>query len=565
MERRADGTTLVRSAQALGDYDRAVGDWLVRWAALAPDRPFLAERAGTGWRAVTYRESLDAARSIGESLLARGLTVRTPVAILSGNSVSHALVALGAMHAGIPVAPISPAYSLVSRDHAKLQAIVGALGPGLVFADDSVRFGRALDAIGATPTPLEALRARRPGTRVDEAFASITPDTIAKVLHTSGSTDSPKGVTNTHRMLCSSQQGWAQLWPFLDETPPILCDWLPWHHTVGGNGAFNLVLRNGGTLYVDEGRPTEALIGVTARNLREIAPTLYFNVPRGFDLLLPLLEADPDLRRAFYSRLEALYYTAAALPQNLWDRLTALPNNEGRQVPILSGWGSTETTLSTRVHYPIDRPGNVGNPGPGVEIKLVPSGNRHEARVRGPNVTPGYYRRPDLTREAFDEEGFYRTGDAIALADPDDPARGLIFEGRVAEDFKLSSGTWVHVGAVRVALIAACQPLLQDAVITGHDRDEVGALVFLDQAAVHTLGLDPAAVRRRLQQALARIASASTGSSTAPARLLILDEPPSLDDEEITDKGYLNQRAVLTRRAARVDELHAGGPQAIVV
>jgi feruloyl-CoA synthase len=352
----------------------------------------------------------------------------------------------------------------------------------------------------------------------------------------------------------------------LEQTPPVLCEWLPWNHTFGGNATFNIVLRNGGTLYIDGGKPAPGLIEVTARNLREVAPTLYFNVPRGFDLLLPFLESDADLRQAFFSRLEILFYAGAALPQSLWNRLAALAatNGDGR-LTMLSGWGSTETApLSSCVHYSIDRPGVIGNPAPGVELKLVPSGDTHEIRVRGPNVTPGYYRSPELTRDAFDEDGFYCIGDAMKLSDANDPAKGLIFDGRVAEDFKLLSGTWVRAGTIRLKLIAACSPVVQDAVITGHDRDDIGALVFINAAAVRSLGLDDAGVRAHLQKALVTLQTDATGGSTAPVRLMILEEPPSIDGNEITDKGYINQRAVLKRRAAHVDALHTGGAGAIV-
>jgi feruloyl-CoA synthase len=455
----------------------------------------------------------------------------------------------------------SPARS----DHAKLTGIFDLLRPGLVFAEDPARFAPALKAVGATSTPLDALLDHEAGARIDEAFAAVTPDSVAKILFTSGSTGAPKGVINTHRMLCSNQQSWAQVWPFLDDTPPVMCDWLPWNHTFGGNATFNMALRNGGTLYIDGGKPAPGLIDLTARNLRDISPTLYFNVPRGFDLLLPFLETDAEVRRSFFSQLEVLFYAAAALPQNLWDRLTALAKVEGTgRLSILSGWGSTETApLATCVHYPIDRPGIVGNPAPGIELKLVPAGDKREVRVRGPNVTPGYYREPELTRDAFDDEGFYKIGDAMKLADPDDPSKGLVFDGRVVETFKLSSGTWVHAGAVRLAIVAACDPLVQDAVITGHDRDEVGALLFVNQAAIDALGLDDGALRSRLQRALIALRSTSTGSSTTPTRLLVLEEPPSIDGNEITDKGYINQRATLTRRAAHVAELYAGGPGAI--
>jgi feruloyl-CoA synthase len=564
VERRADGSTVLRSAEPLRPFARAVGEWLVHWAAAAPDRTFLAERSGDDWRRVTYRNALDAVRRIGGALLARGLTASTPVAILSDNSVDHALLALGAMHAGIPAAPISPAYSLLSKDHAKLKAIFDLLRPGLVFADDPQRFAKALAAIAATATPIDALLDEDHGARVDDAFAAIGPDTIAKILFTSGSTGAPKGVINTQRMLCSNQQSWAQAWPFLEDAPPVLCEWLPWNHTFGGNATFNIVLRNGGTLYIDGGKPTPDLIATTAHNLREISPTIYFNVPRGYDLLLPLLESDEALRQSFFARLDAIFYAGAALPQNLYDRVQALiPPQHTARTLMLSGWGSTETApLASIVHFPIDRAGVVGNPAPGVELKLLPAGSKLEIRVRGPNVTPGYCRNAELTRAAFDEEGFYKIGDAMRLLDPDDPAKGLVFDGRVAEDFKLQSGTWVHAGAVRVRLIAACHSLVQDAVITGHDRNEVGAMVWLNPAVARSLA--EAEVCSRLQAALASLHGDSTGSSMTPARLLVLEHPPSIDEGEITDKGYINQRAVLERRAQQVDHLHAGGPGVIV-
>jgi feruloyl-CoA synthase len=567
IERRADGSMLLRSPEALRPCARAVGEWLVHWAAHAPQRTFLAERSGDGWRNLTYAETLDAVRRIGGSLLARGLTSSTPVVILSDNSVNHALLALGAMHAGVPVAPISPAYSLMSKDHSKLKAIFELLQPGLVFADQAERFAPALAAVGAAATPIEALLEGDHGARADAAFAAIGPDTIAKILFTSGSTGMPKGVINTQRMLCSNQQSLAQTWPFLEDAPPVLCEWLPWNHTFGGNGTFNLTLRNGGTLYIDGGKPVPQLIATTARNLRDVSPTLYFNVPLGYGLLLPLLESDEQLRQAFFSRLDGMFYAGAALPQNLYDRLSALVPPERRGLThLLSGWGSTETApISTMVHFVVDRPANLGNPVPGVELKLLPSDNKLEVRVRGTNVTPGYYRSPELTREAFDEEGFYKIGDAVRLVDAEDPSRGLAFDGRVAEDFKLQSGIWVNAGAMRVRVIAACNPLVQDAVITGHGRAEVGALVWVNPAAAQTLGLDEAGVFARLQAALASLRADATGSSTAPTRLLVLDQPPSIDAGEITDKGYVNQGAVLERRAAHVERLHAGGPGVVTL
>jgi feruloyl-CoA synthase len=567
VERRPDDSIVLRSPQRLAPYARAVGEWLVRWATQAPDRVFLAERAGDAWRKLTYREALGAVRRVGQGLLDLGLDATRPVAILSENGIDHALLALGAMHVGVPAAPVSPAYSLMSKDFGKLKAIFDLVRPGLVYAADPARFAPALDAVRARATAIAELLAAAPTSRVDEAFARIGPDTIAKILFTSGSTGTPKGVINTHRMLCANQQMHAQAWQFLEDRPPVLVDWLPWNHTFGGNHNFNAVLRNGGTLYVDAGKPLPGLVETSVRNLKEVSPTAYFNVPRGFDLLLPYLESDAALRASFFRELEVVCYAGAALPQNLWERFERLARAERGGVAMVSAWGATETAPGVAlVHYPIERAGVIGLPAPGCELKLVPSGGKLEARVRGPNVTPGYYGREDLTRAAFDDEGFYRIGDALKFADPADPARGLVFDGRVAEDFKLATGTWVHVGAVRVKLIAAGNPLIQDAVITGHDRDAVGALVFLNPAAAG--GMTPEATRATVIEALRKLAAESgSGSSTHPVRALVLSEPPSIDANEITDKGYINQRAVLERRAALVERLYAsaGDPELIAI
>ncbi|HEX9185306.1 MAG TPA: feruloyl-CoA synthase [Burkholderiales bacterium] len=555
VEKRAGGVMVLRSPQPLAAYEKSVGEWLVKWARQAPERVFLAEREGEKWRRVSYAQALQAARRIGQALLERGLGPEKPVAILADNSVDHALLALGAMHAGVPVAPISPAYSLMSKDFAKLKAIFELLKPGLVWTGDSPRFAPALAAVGMEATPIGKLLEKDAGARVDEAFARLGPDTVAKILFTSGSTGLPKGVINTQRMLVANQQMLAQVWPFLEDRVQTIVDWLPWNHTFGGNFCFNLVLRNGGALYVDGGKPAPGLIETTAKNLAEISPTVYFNVPRGFDLLMPMLEADAALRRNFFHELDMVFYAGAALPQNLWERLEKLAFAEKNgELAMISSWGSTETAPSAAaVHYHIERAGVIGLPNPGSELKLVPSGGKLEVRVRGPHVTPGYFRRPDLTATAFDEEGFYRIGDAMKFDDPAKPEKGLVFDGRVAEDFKLTTGTWVHVGAVRVKLIAAGNPLIQDAVITGHDRDEVGALVFLSPAAKD---LAPEAVRAKIAAALKAL-NADGGSSMHPTRALVLEEPPSIDAGEITDKGYINQRAVLERRAALVERLYA--------
>jgi len=562
VDRRGDGTTLLRSPLALGRYARCVGEWLVEWAAKAPERAFLAERAGDGWRKVTYREALEASRRIGQSLLDRGLGPDRPVAVLSDNGVDHALLMLGALHVGVTYAPISPAYSLMSQDHAKLKYLFELVRPGLVYASDPARFAPALAAVKAESTPMADLLKAVPTARVDEAFARVTPDTVAKILFTSGSTGMPKGVINTQRMLTSNQEMTLRGWPWVADKPPVLVEWLPWNHTFGGNHDFNLVLRNGGTYYIDAGKPMPGLIETTVRNLKEVSPTQYYNVPRGFDLLMPFLESDAELRRSFFRDLDMVFYAGAALPQNLWERLEKLAVAEkGGKLAMLSAWGSTETSpLATQVHFHIGRAGVIGLPVAGCELKLVPSGSKQEVRVRGPNVTPGYYKRPDLTAAAFDEEGFYRIGDAVKFADPADPARGIVFDGRVAEDFKLTTGTWVSVGTVRVNLIAAANPIVQDAVITGHDRDEVGALVFLSPAAKD---LAPDAIAAKLKGALQSMNRG--GSSTHPVRLLVMATPPSIDAGEITDKGYINQRAVLEHRAALVERLHAGGEGVIAL
>lgn len=591
---------LLRSPMPLGAYPRSVGDVLERQAAAAPDRVFLAEPDGAGgFRRVTYGEALATVRAIGQALLDRGLGPRRPLAILSDNSIEHALLGLGAQHAGIPVAPVSQAYSLLSRDHGKLRAILGMVKPGLVFAANGETFGGAIEAavppevevtVCAQPPPgrravlFEELAAARPGARLDEAFAAVTPDTVAKVLFTSGSTGEPKGVINTQRMLCSNQQAISRMWPFLEERPPVVVDWLPWSHTFGGNHNFYMVLWHGGTLYVDHGKPAPALVGKTVDALLKVSPTLYFNVPRGFDMLLSHLESNEALRASFFRDLDVLFYAAAALPQPLWDRLEKVSvAARGERVTMVSAWGATETSpMVTSVHFFIDRPGVIGLPAPGTEVLMVPVpggatgadsqeySGKWELRVRGPNVTPGYWDAPEVTRAAFDEEGFYRIGDAGKFADPAEPARGLVFDGRIAEDFKLTSGTWVHVGALRQSLLAACAPVVEDAVITGHDRDEVGALLFPSLNGCRKLCPDApegagvaelaarAEVRERVREGLSRLGEG--GSSMRVAAALFLVEPPSIDAGEITDKGYINQRRVRERRAAEVARLYSGVP-----
>jgi feruloyl-CoA synthase len=535
---------------------RCVGDWLVHWATESPDRTFLAERAGGGWRRVGYRDALAAVRGLAQTLLDRGLGPTRPLAILSGNSIDHALLALAAMHVGVPVAPLSPAYSLASQDHAKLRALVAILAPGAVWADGDA-FARALAAIGVPR--LDASPAT-PTAAVDRAFAAVGPDTTAKILFTSGSTGTPKGVVNTQRMLCANQAAIVAGWPFLRDRPPVIVDWLPWSHTFGSNHNFNLILAHGGTLYIDAGKPAPGAFETTLANLREVPSTLYFNVPRGFDMLVGALETDDALRATFFRDLDLVFYAAAALSPATWDRLAAVARRADANIAMVSAWGSTETApLVTQVHFAIDRAGVIGLPAPGHELAFAPSGDKLEMRVRGPSITPGYWRPGgEIEPAPADELGFYPMGDAGRLADDAAPERGVVFDGRTAENFKLATGTWVHVGELRIALIAACSPLVADAVITAPDRDWVGALVFPAPGRA----VDDA-YRRELAAGLARLNAG--GSSTRIARALVLIEPPSIDAGEITDKGYLNQRAVLARRADRVAALYAGGGDAIAV
>jgi feruloyl-CoA synthase len=566
IETRADGVMLLRSPQTLEQGARVVADWLAHWAQHRADQTFLAERDGDGWRKLSYAQALVQVRRVAQGLLARGLDASRPVVVLSDNSIDHALLALGAMHVGVPVAPVSPAYSLMSADHAKLRYVFELLKPGLVYAADPARFAGALAAVGMQATPLAELMTEEPGAAVDAAHAATGPDTVAKLLFTSGSTGMPKGVLNTQRMITTNQQQAVQLWPFMVDTPPVVVDWLPWNHTFGGNYTFNLVLANGGTLYIDGGKPAPGLIETSVRNLKEIAATMYFNVPRGFDLLMPYLESDEQLRRNLFSRCRFVFYAGAALPQNLYERFAKMARETSPEpVYVVSAWGSTETApLATAVHFPVDKAGVIGLPVPGCELKLVPSAGKLEVRLRGPNVTPGYFGRPDLSAQAFDDQGYYKIGDALKFVDLAYPEQGLAFDGRVAEDFKLVTGTWVHVGALRVKLIAACDPVVQDAVITGHDRDEIGALLFLNPAVAS--GMSPQQLRDRLRDALALLARDAAGASSLRiGRVMALDSPPQLDAGEITDKGYLNQRAVLQSRAGEVQRLYASPPDDAVI
>jgi feruloyl-CoA synthase len=582
-ERRADGSIIVKSTAPLQAHARCVGDWLEQWGRQTPEKIFLGERtnAEAPWTTLTYRDALRQVRSLASWILAQGLSADRPLVILSDNSIDHALLALAAMHAGVPAAAISPAYSLMSRDFDKLRSMIKLLDPGAIYVSSARPFAAALAAIkplhsalivtgdvdGGGAISFRSIAATAEGDAVTTAFAAVGPDTIAKFLFTSGSTGTPKAVINTQRMLTSSQQAKAQTWSFLENADDdlVILDWLPWSHTFGANHNFNLVLRNGGTLYIDGGKPAPGLFATSLANLRSVMPTVYFNVPRGFDMLIAALRGDDELRRRFFGEVKFAFYAGAALPQNLWDSLEDLSiRTVGRALPMVSAWGSTETSpLATDCHFQAKRSGNIGVPIPGTELKLVRSGDKLEVRVRGPNVTPGYWKAKELTAQAFDAEGFYLIGDAVTFADPDRPELGLFFDGRVAEDFKLNSGTWVSVGTLRVAGITALAPLVQDIVVTGHGGDHVRFLVFPNIAACRGLaGLADSAdasevighekVRAGIASGLAKLKAQGSGSSGHATRALLLAEPASVDGGEITDKGYINQRAVLTRRAAAV-------------
>jgi feruloyl-CoA synthase len=595
VEQRADGTQILRATEPLGEYPQRLTDRLEHWARVAPDRSFVARRdprvpGGGEWQHITYAQMRERARRIAQALLARGLSAEQPVAILSDNDLEHISLAMGAMWAGVPYVPVSPAYSLVSQDFGKLRHILGRITPGLVFAS-SAAYGKAIQAAcagdieavltdglieGRSTTPFAALLDADPTAQLDDAHARTGRDTIAKFLFTSGSTKNPKGVINTHGMLCANQQMLRQSLAFFAEEPPVLVDWLPWNHTFGGNHNVGIVLYNGGTLYIDEGKPTPKGMATTLRNLREVAPTIYFNVPKGFDEIAAAMQSDDALRENLFSRVKAFMFAGAGLSQAVWDQLDRLAEQTvGERIPIFTGLGMTETSpaCTFAVRAAEVRSGHIGLPCPGVEVKLVADGDgvhsKREIRFRGPNVMPGYWREPALSAEAFDEEGFYRTGDAVRWVDDADPQRGLLFDGRIAEDFKLDTGTFVSVGPLRAKIVAEGAPCVQDVVVAGLNRSEIAVLLFprLDECAKvaglpsdtdATTLLEHPAVRARFQHMLDGFWRSGTGSANRVARAVVLAEPPSIDKGEVTDKGSINQRAVLVQRAALVDALYAG-------
>jgi feruloyl-CoA synthase len=584
------GTHYLSADQALQEYPVRITDRLQHWAQVAPDRTFMARRekladGKTGnWKHITYAQAWDSAQRIAQSLIDRQLSVERPVVILSENDLEHALLALGCLVAGVPFVPTSPPYSLVSQDYDKLRHVLKTVTPGLVFAADAARYGKAiLTAVnpdievvlttgvldGRATTSFDELQSTTVTDQVHAAMQATGPDTITKFLFTSGSTKLPKAVINTQRMWCANQQQMAQSMPVLAAESLVLVDWLPWNHTFGGNHNFGMVVYHGGTLYIDDGKPTPALMAETLRNLREIAPTVYFNVPTGFEAIANEMKTDDNLRKNLLSRVKMFFYAGAALAQPIWDSLFESQEREvGERIVMTTGLGMTESgPFAIFVTNPNVKAGDLGVPTPGMELKLVDMGGKTEVRYKGPNITPGYWRSTEDTAEAFDEEGFFSTGDAVKWIDETDIHLGLRFDGRIAEDFKLATGTFVSVGPLRAKIVAAGAPYIQDVVLTGINLKEIGAMVFPTQAVRGLSGLDAgspmadvlssAPVIAHFQTVINNLALGATGSASRIARMCLLAEPPTIDKSEVTDKGSINQRAVLTHRADTVEALHA--------
>ncbi|WMT91271.1 feruloyl-CoA synthase [Pelagibacterium sp. H642] len=580
---RSDGSVLIRSDETLAAYPRSIVDAIAQWAEKTPDALMVADRdGGEDWRRLSYREVMDAIPPLAQALLDAGLSPERPLVILSGNEIEHLLLGLASIWVGIPYSPISPAYSLISTDYGKLRHIAGLLTPGMVYASDGARFAPAVAAVFAEDVPLvvKSNPPARGNTRlfsdlantsvtpaVAAAHENITPDTVAKVLFTSGSTGMPKGVITTNRMMACNQEMIRTALAFLKDEPPVMLDWMPWNHVAGSSHNTGIAFYNGGSFYIDDGQPTPEKIGRTLRNLRDVQPTISTNVPKGYEFLVAAFDEDPEIRRNFFARMKLVQYAGASLSQHVFEGLDRSARAElGQRVMIITGYGSTETApFAFTTTWPVEEAGHIGLPAAGIEVKLVPNGDKQELRLKGPNVTPGYWRDAEKTAEAFDEEGFYCIGDAIKPANPGDLSKGFVFDGRVSEDFKLSTGTWVNFANVRKSVIAACAPLIRDVVLTGADRNHLGALIFpdLEACARHAgvpVGTDAAtilahpAVADKFAQSLRDLALNATGSSNHVARAQIVAVAPDIDKGEVTDKGSINQRAVL---AARKDLLEA--------
>ncbi len=554
VERRAAGVVHLRSMHALGPFPESLTHKLDHWASVAPDRVFLAQRdAGAGWQSYAYAEVREGARRVAQSLLDRQLGPQRPVMVLSGNDIEHALIQLGAMYAGVPYVPVSPSYSLLSTDFSRLQHVVRLMTPGLVYAALEGAFSKAIEASVPAGTEVlfkddfHRLEEKKASAAVDDAHARVNGDTIAKILFTSGSTGMPKAVINTQRMWCSNQEMIRTMLAYFEDEPPVIVDWAPWHHTAAGNHDFGLVLYNGGSYYIDDGKPMPGLIEATVRNLREVSPTWYFTVPKGYEALLPFLRKDSFLRENFFRKLKVLWFAGAGLPQHVFDEMKQLARDTcGEEILFLTGLGSTETApYALGRTWDTHNAANMGLPPPGVEVKLVPFEDKYEARLKGPSITPGYWRQPELTAQAFDEEGYYRLGDSFVFQDGK-PEEGLVYRGRLSEDFKLSTGTWVHVGPLRARFVEQLAPMVRDVVLAGEGRDYLVALVFPN----------PSFSREAFVEKFEEARRRATGSSNRVERFRVLEEPPSLDAGELTDKGTINQKAVLQRRADLVEDLY---------
>ncbi|MGA3801472.1 feruloyl-CoA synthase [Pseudomonas fluorescens] len=587
------GALHMRSLEPLAEYPPRLLDRLVHWARVRPEQTFIAARQADGdWRRVSYAEMLDSVRAIAQSLLSYGLSADKPLVLLSGNDIEHLQLAFGALYAGIPYCPVSPAYSLLSQDFAKLRHVCDLLQPGLVFVSDAAAYQRAIEAVLPAETPMITVRGEIAGRRqvsfaslleqpggaeAEAAFASTGPGSIAKFLFTSGSTRLPKAVVTTQRMLCSNQQMLLQTFPVFGEEPPVLVDWLPWNHTFGGSHNVGIVLYNGGSFFLDDGKPTAQGFAQTLRNLKEVSPTAYLTVPKGWEELASALEQDAELREIFFKRISLFFFAAAGLSQSVWDRLDRISEQHcGERIRMMAGLGMTEASPScTFTTGPLSMAGYVGLPAPGCEVRLVPVDGKLEGRFRGPHIMPGYWRSPQQTLEAFDPQGFYCSGDALKLADPRDPQLGLMFDGRIAEDFKLSSGVFVSVGPLRSRAVLEGSPYVQDLVVTAPDRECLGALIFarmfecrrlsgLAASASDTEVLASAPVREWFTGWLQRLNREATGNASRLEWIALLDEPASIDRGEITDKGSINQRAVLQWRAEQVEALYRGLDPAIL-
>jgi len=592
-EIRPDGTILLRSKHPLSPTAARTGDWLHQWAGEAPDRVFLAERSGAGWREETYAGVLGKVRAVGAALLARGMGPETPILIISGNGVDHGILALAAQYVGVPIVPVAEQYALVHGAHGRLREAASLIRPKMVYAVDAEQFGEALALDFFEGVEIVASRpGSRPGSRqittfsellkgdagidVDAAFGKVTPDTVGKILMTSGSTSSPKGVLTTHRMMCVNQTQLADALPFLRKRPPVIVDWLPWNHVFGGSHNFNMMLANGGSLYIDDGKPVKGLFDRTVENLKLKTGTLAFNVPLGFGMLLSALEQDADLRRRFFEDLDLVFYAGASLPQETWSGLERMAMEIKGEIPLMtSSWGLTETAPAAMMQQePAPRSGIVGVPVNGVTVKLIPDEDmRCEVRVKGPSIMPGYFNDPEKTAAAFDDEGFFITGDAMVFLDPDDPNKGMRFDGRISEDFKLQSGTWVRAAQLKLDMLSRLAPLAADLIITGADRKQIGVMIFPNVAELSREGFELkeedgaiacALLQGEIHRRLSERAREISGSSALVSRAIVLAEPPSMPEGEMTAKGNLNIRKVLSRREALLERLYSDNDPAVV-